>query len=470
MAHSSLRIDAGSDTQLTRLASEGDPAAFDELYRRHVDAAYRVARAVTRNPDDAADAVSEAFTKVFTALPRRGGQEFTTGFRPYLLAATRNASIDILRRRGRALPSEPETFERPDTSAGPQASLVAGANSAMVLAALETLPERWRTILWLTEVEGMAPRDAGPVMGLTANGASQLAVRARAGLREAYLQAHLRPEVDGDCQETAPLLGAYVAGGLSARDLAKVDQHLAGCEECQARVAELEEVGDRLRRVVVPLPLALAGVGGGLASSLGLTTGGPMGASQAAGGLAGRAQVLSGQLQKPLLYASVGLFALSIMAVAIVGGPRTDNGTIDSRPAPVAGSPSPATLEDGSRFALPVAFGDPIAPAALVAGAQAAGSDTGAGAGSGSGAGGGPGGSGPGTTPPPPAPQPVAGVNARIGPSGTAGISAGAGAGSCTGLTLAGTSAGCAPPAQKQGSTLTLATEGSLLGKNELSL
>ncbi len=223
---------ASSDTDLAHLAGQGDATAFDELYRRHVDSAYRVARAVTRNTHDAADAVSEAFTKVFTSLSKSSG--FSTGFRPYLLAATRNASIDILRRKGRALPSEPETFERPDNRAGPAAALVAGADSAMVITALETLPERWRTILWLTEVEGLNPRDAAPVMGLTANGASQLAVRARAGLREAYLQAHLRSEVGAACTEAVPLLGAYVAGALSARDLSKVDQHLAACDSCRA--------------------------------------------------------------------------------------------------------------------------------------------------------------------------------------------------------------------------------------------
>lgn len=464
-----LQFEAGTDTDLARLAGRGDANAFDELYRRHVDAAYRVARAVTRHADDAADAVSEAFTKVFTALPTSTG--FSTGFRPYLLATTRNASIDILRRRGRSIPSEPQTFDRPDNKAGPAGALIAGADSAMVISALETLPERWRTILWLTEVEGLKPGEAAPVMGLTANGASQLAVRARAGLREAYLQAHLRTGVGAACSDTVPLLGAYVAGALSARDLSKVDQHLAGCSPCRDRVVELEEVSDRLRRVVVPLPLALAGAGGGLAASLGLTGGSQAGgASLISAGLSDRAQSLIRPLQKPLLYASVGLFALGIMAVAIVGGPKGKDGIIDSRPSPVAGSPSPARLEDGSRFALPILFGNPISPAALAAGAAADPGPAG-----GIGAPGGTGGSGAGgtTAPPPPKPEPatpLVNFDARVGPAGTLGVSAGAGNGSCTGATVGGTSAGCTPPSQEQGRTATVATGGSVLGKNKISI
>src|SRR5688572_32764232 len=99
-----VRMDTGTDVDLTERAAEGDAAAFEELYRRHSEASYRVARAVTGNNDDAADAVSEAFTKVFTSLPRRSADGGATQFRPYVLAATRNASIDILRRRGKSLP------------------------------------------------------------------------------------------------------------------------------------------------------------------------------------------------------------------------------------------------------------------------------------------------------------------------------------------------------------------------------
>lgn len=311
-------------------------------------------------------------------------------------------------------------------------------------------------------------------MGLSANAASQLAVRARTALREKYLQAHLQGGVDPACEPIVPLLGAYAAGGLAARDIAKVDQHLAGCEICTARVAELAEVGDRLRRVVIPFPLAVAGAGSGLAGSLGL--------AHAAGGAAAPSAALAGKafdkaelalrpLQKPLLYASVGLFALSIMAVAIIGGPSNGRGTIDSRPSPVAGAPTPATFGD-DQFALPISFGD-----AIPAGASA---DPGFGFGAGAPSGTAPGGEGPddgsvGPTLPPipdpePEPEPVANFQTQVGPSGTLAASVGVGDGSCTGLTVLGTTAGCAPDEQGEGKTVTVKTAGSVPGENELSL
>ena len=466
MARTQIRIESGTDPALTERAAEGDAAAFEELYRRHAEASYRVARAVTGNNDDAADAVSEAFTKVFTSLPSRSADGAATQFRPYVLAATRNAAIDILRRRGKSLPSEPDKLDRADAGRGPAGALLAGADSAMVIAALGRLPERWRTILWLTEVEGMAPREAAPVMGLSANAASQLAVRARAALREEYLQEHLQGGVSAACEKTVPLLGAYVAGGLPARDIAKVDQHLAACETCTKRVAELEEVGDRLRRVIIPFPLAVAGAGAGLAGSLGLVqTGGAVAPAAASAGLMDKASVVLRPLQKPLLYASVGLFSLGIMAVAVVGGPN-GRPTITNRPAPVAASPSPATLED-PQVALAVSFGDAIpasaapapvatdaiidfgpAPVAPVAPAPPA----------------------PAPTPPAPEPEPVANVDTHVGPNGTLAASVGLGDGSCTGVTVLETTVGCTPSEQPEGNTVTITTNGEVLGDNEISI
>lgn len=461
-------MDTGTDSALTERAAEGDSAAFEELYRRHSEASYRVARAVTGNNDDAADAVSEAFTKVFTSLPRRSPDGGATQFRPYVLAATRNAAIDILRRRGRSLPSDPEKLDRADAGRGPAGAALAGADSAMVIAALSRLPERWRTILWLTEVEGMAPRDAAPVMGLSANAASQLAVRARAALREEYLQEHLQGGVSAACEATVPLLGAYVAGGLAARDIAKVDQHLAACDSCKERVAELEEVGDRLRRVIVPFPLAVAGAGAGLAGSLGLvkTGAGTVVGSGLTGGVFDKASVVLRPLQKPLLYASVGLFSLGIMAVAIVS-PSSSRPTIANRPAPVAGSPSPATL-DRPQLALPISFGDEISASAIAAGAEpefpfASGASAGPSAT--------PVAPAPAPPPPPPAePEPVANIQTQVGPSDTLSLSVGLGEGSCTGATLLGTTVGCAPEQQAEGNTATIKTDGELLGENEISL
>ncbi|HEV7888528.1 MAG TPA: sigma-70 family RNA polymerase sigma factor [Acidimicrobiales bacterium] len=250
-----------TDAELSARAAQGDREAFEELYRRHARTAMRVAYRVTGNIHDASDAVSDAFARVMQALPK-GQLDDDARFRPYLMTATRHAAVDVLRRAGRAIPSDTSDEDNApaQTAAGPHELLMDGVDSSLVAAAFRALPERWRSVLWLTEVQGIPAREAAGILGVSPNGVAQLAVRARAGLRERYLQAHLR-EVHGDCRKTVRQLGAYVGGGLAPRDVARVDQHLAACDACRDRQVELREIGSTLRRGAAPVGLAGAGIG-----------------------------------------------------------------------------------------------------------------------------------------------------------------------------------------------------------------
>ncbi|MGQ0520896.1 MAG: sigma-70 family RNA polymerase sigma factor [Actinomycetota bacterium] len=290
--------DEATDADLAGRAGAGDLEAFEALYRRHAEAAWRMALAVTANPDDAADAVSDAFTRVFQALPDR--LHAADYFLPYLLAAVRNAAIDALRRGGRVRPTDPrDQYDWSVLGNEPSELMVADTDALLVARAFRSLPERWRSVLWLTEVEGIPPREVAGLLGVSANGVAQLAVRARAGLRQRYLQAHLRQsEVGAVCRETVNRLGAYAAGALSPRDISKVDQHLAGCDPCRSRLAELDDVAPGLRRAVLPLPAGLAALVVGKwqlsttasasagATSTGLTTTATSGAAAATGAAA----------------------------------------------------------------------------------------------------------------------------------------------------------------------------------------
>src|SRR5437660_8332194 len=89
-----------ADVELAARAATGDEAAFSELYRRNVAAAWRVAQAVTTKRDDASDAVGAAFVRVLQALGR-SRLSSPEHFRPYLLATTRRSAVDLLRKAGR---------------------------------------------------------------------------------------------------------------------------------------------------------------------------------------------------------------------------------------------------------------------------------------------------------------------------------------------------------------------------------
>lgn len=93
------------------------------------------------------------------------------------------------------------------------------AEQSMAVQAFRSLPERYQTVLWHTAVEDESPSEVAPLLGLTANATAVLAHRAREGLKQAYLQAHVSQSLTagGDCARYADRLGAYARGGLRMR-------------------------------------------------------------------------------------------------------------------------------------------------------------------------------------------------------------------------------------------------------------
>jgi RNA polymerase sigma factor (sigma-70 family) len=243
-----------SDGELVTLAREGDRRAFGTLYLRHHDAAWRVACTAAGSTTDAEDAVAEGFAKVFAALPRIVDRDLA--FRPYVLACVRNAAVDKHRRQ-KKVDLRDDVPDQATVLGDPDEIVLADLERNLVGEALRTLPERWRTVLWLTEVEGMTPTEVSAVIGIKPNAVAALAYRAREGLREAYLQAHLRAEARAACRYTVDRLGPYVRGELAERERVKVQAHLDQCSTCRQRRDELADVNASLLAALVPVPLLL---------------------------------------------------------------------------------------------------------------------------------------------------------------------------------------------------------------------
>ncbi len=350
-----------TDAELVDGVVAGYDSAFAELYERHSLAAWRLGQTVTGNADDAADAVAEAFARVLVAV-RAGHLANGSSFRSYLLTATRNAALDNIRKTNRARPTEQENLAQVVcTAPTPSEHLSSDEEAVLVAEAFRNLPERWRSVLWLTEVEGMPTKDAARRLGLSANGAAQLAVRARAGLRERFLQAHLRQAPPPLCQTTVDRLGAYVGGGLSPRDLAKVDQHLAGCAACQVRKNELADLGSTLRRAAVPVPLVIgsalgaSGLGTGLATSAA-----PVAAGKAAKALA---WAHGAWAQKAAAAATAGVLALGAGG-AYVAGSGSGEPTSTTPMVSAAAEPAAPASTDAPPTTVEVADTPPPPPAA----------------------------------------------------------------------------------------------------------
>ncbi|HEX3752016.1 MAG TPA: sigma-70 family RNA polymerase sigma factor [Streptosporangiaceae bacterium] len=246
----------------------GDEAgrSYEDLYVEHAPAARAVALSMVPR-DVADDIVAEAFTRVLKAIRAGGGPGLA--FRAYLLTAVRNTANDWLRASRRVtavgdvendledrVPEENLGLAR--LSRGPEAEAEARVEAQLVARAFGKLPARWQAVLWQLEVEARAPAAIAPGFGLSANGVSALAVRAREGLRQAYLAEHVGANIPGACRAYAEALSADTRGRLSRRRQAAVHDHLTQCQSCHSLAGELIELNSRLGAILTPALLVMA--------------------------------------------------------------------------------------------------------------------------------------------------------------------------------------------------------------------
>jgi RNA polymerase sigma factor (sigma-70 family) len=246
----------------------GDEAgrSYEDLYVEHAPAARAVALSMVPR-DVADDIVAEAFTRVLKAIRAGGGPGLA--FRAYLLTAVRNTANDWLRASRRVtavgdvendledrVPEENLGLAR--LSRGPEAEAEARVEAQLVARAFGKLPARWQAVLWQLEVEARAPAAIAPGFGLSANGVSALAVRAREGLRQAYLAEHVGANIPDACRAYAEALSADTRGRLSRRRQAAVHDHLTQCQSCHSLAGELTELNSRLGAILTPALLVMA--------------------------------------------------------------------------------------------------------------------------------------------------------------------------------------------------------------------
>lgn len=340
-------LQGASDSALIEAVRDGSTDAYAQLYERHVDAAFNMARTVTRSTPDADDLVADAFARVLDML--RAGRGPTDAFRAYLLTTIRHSAYDRTRR----------TRERPAEDIGELAgaelsepftdTTLAALERSLVTRAFQRLPERWQAALWYVVIEQQQPADVAGFFGLTPNGVSALVYRAREGLRQEYLQVHLgQLDTEGGsvrCRSTVKRLGAWTRGKLAKRETAQVETHLDHCERCHALSAELLAINGALRGTLPPVLLGIAVTSGYFATvsgsgnaAAGLTAGASAGAGAA--GTAGSTGDAITAVPRQTATAAVSTGGLlAAMGIALA------TGTGSAPPQPSAAPPPPPVVQ-----------------------------------------------------------------------------------------------------------------------------
>jgi len=162
------------------LQEQSDVARFEQTVLPHLDAAYNLARWLTRNDTDAADVVQEAFLRALKFFGGfRGGDT-----RAWLLTIVRNACYTWLRRNRvneLATPFDEETHSV--ESDDPETILLEGADREMLRQALEALPVEFREVVILRELEGLSYKEIAGVADVPVGTVMSRLARARKRLR-----------------------------------------------------------------------------------------------------------------------------------------------------------------------------------------------------------------------------------------------------------------------------------------------
>ena len=253
LSHSTTAATPG-DAELIVAVRSGDSSAYAELWTRHHTAVLRYAQQF--GASGAEDLVSEAFARLLRVLKSGGGPDMNV--RPYLLTTVKRIRIDIATRYERrvGLTAEDSELERdaPRAIDAEEATLEA-LEARTVWKAYAALPERWQTVLWHTLIEERPPAEVAPILGSTPNAVAALSMRAREGLRQAFLQAQVRGTDQADCHKVLRRLGSWERGALSARESAQVQRHLDECDRCRAAALEIGDLNRSMRAVVLPIIL-----------------------------------------------------------------------------------------------------------------------------------------------------------------------------------------------------------------------
>ena len=157
---------------------------FEQEVLPHLDAAYNLARWLTRNDQDAQDIVQEAYLRAFRFFPGfRGGDA-----RAWLMKIVRNTCYTWLH-ANRPLQDAAEfdeNFFQPDSRApNPEEVVLQNDSAALLRTALEKLPPNYREVLILRELEGMSYKEIADITGMPVGTVMSSLSRARGRLRQA---------------------------------------------------------------------------------------------------------------------------------------------------------------------------------------------------------------------------------------------------------------------------------------------
>ena len=176
-----------SDGVLVGRVLAGETALFERIMRRHNQRVFRAARAIVRDDAEAEDVMQETYTRAFAHLGQfRGEAQLGT----WLVRIAVHEAFARVRRRRRLAPLPPgddmEALPMPDRAMpiDPEREANNAELRRLLERAIDDLPETYRTVFVLREVEGLSTATTAECLGVSEEVVKTRLLRARTRLRD----------------------------------------------------------------------------------------------------------------------------------------------------------------------------------------------------------------------------------------------------------------------------------------------
>lgn len=195
-----------SDEEAVRRVLEGETALFETIMRRYNQRLYRVTRAILRNDSEAEDVIQDAYVRAYEHLDQFAGK---AAFSTWLTRIAIHAAL-ARRRRSRRV-EELETVNMKEdciptlesSTPDPEAQTAQSQARHFLEAAIDALPEDYRTVVVMRDVEEMNVAETAASLEV-----SEAVIKTRLHRAHAMLRKELYERAQGRVADLYPFLGA----------------------------------------------------------------------------------------------------------------------------------------------------------------------------------------------------------------------------------------------------------------------
>jgi RNA polymerase sigma-70 factor (ECF subfamily) len=173
-----------TDEEVVERVCNGERALYELLMRRHNQRIYRAARAIVRDPAEAEDVMQDAYVRAYENLSSFAGR---ATFATWLTKIAVHEALARVRRRGRFVDAEDFMPTLASDAPDPEQRASERELGAALEDAIDTLPDQFRAVFVLRDVEGLSTAETAECLGINEETAKTRLHRARTILRARLL-------------------------------------------------------------------------------------------------------------------------------------------------------------------------------------------------------------------------------------------------------------------------------------------